>query len=783
MTLILDLHSPAIAEAMGTGAAPSEAAPHPVSFDAPPLVLQGIADDPEELRLDLLLAELGGGETIEIALSMPGPGGPPRLEIAAAATGAAAQQALAARLAILTGVGPYVFRSGKGPAVATSAHVAWLAEPAGLMLPFPGRGKPSALQAFPLGDAELVLPVPRSTARGHDLGALLPLLRQAPADIRLAVRIERNILAPQARRLMKEMAFALAAADGEFECRTTTGEVFPVDAARAEALASALRLWHRIPAGLRLTLSMTSDGVLPRELARLLGAAFFARPVHLEPPHRRPAFGRLDLRCALPGPSTLASLLPRPDALRLADVPRLFRAKAAALPTAGVLLGHLDAAASQPVRLSDADRSRHVQILGMTGSGKSTLLLNMFLQDVARGDGACLIDPHGDLFEQAMAAIPRHRLDDVVVIDPTDTDHAVGLNLLEADRDGGAAARNFAVNEMLSIFTHLYDMRVAGGPMFETYMRNAMLLLLEGGLPDASLIDVPRVFQDRVLRNAMLARCTSQLVVNFWQREALRAAGDASLENISPYITSKLNQFVGNALLRPIIGQPRSTIDFRHFMDQGKIVLMNLARGVCGELDSRLLGMVGIGKIFAAALGRVRLPAGRRRPCTLYIDECQHLLTPTMAQMLAEARKFGLRLVLANQTLSQLENGAAGMLSSVMGNVGSLLLLRLGPIDAERVEIFTRPHLGAPDLRALKDGEVAACLLVEGRPVPPFVFRSRAWAGGSDPTVAEEARALSRSRYARPVAAVEEAIARRLQPMIPTPPRRPPEDAATEIAA
>jgi hypothetical protein len=414
------------------------------------------------------------------------------------------------------------------------------------------------------------------------------------------------------------------------------------------------------------------------------------------------------------------------------------------------------------VRLSDRDRSRHVQILGATGAGKSTLMLDMLMQDIHRGAGLCLIDPHGDLFGQVLARLPQARLDDVVVIDPSDSTHAVGLNLLEPDADGGAAGRNFVVNEMIAIIGRLYDLRLVGGPMFETYMRNAMLLLLEGGAGATTLVDVPLVFQDAQFRNGLLDRCGNIQVVNFWRKEALRVEGEHSLRNLSPYITSKLNLFVGNAMIRPIIGQPRSSVHFRAFMDQGRIVLVNLAKGLLGSLDSGLLGMLVVSKLFAAALGRVRLPAERRRPFHLYVDECQSLITATMAEMLAEARKFGLSLVLANQTLGQLDTNEADMLSTVLGNVGSLILMRLGPIDARRMAEFTAPGIDAAELQALPDRHAVARLLVDGRPVPPFMFTTRPTRGGGDPHIVREAVARSRRRYAYPIAEIEAAIAARL---------------------
>ena len=194
---------------------------------------------------------------------------------------------------------------------------------------------------------------------------------------------------------------------------------------------------------------------------------------------------------------------------------------------------------------------------------------------------------------------------------------------------------------------------------------------------------------------------------------------------MAPYITNKLNRFVGSDFVRPIIGQARSTIDFRTFMDEGKVLLVNLNKGVLGDVECRLVGMLLLAKVFSAALERAAEPMARRRPFHLYVDEAQNFLTPIVGSILAEARKFGLSMTLANQNLAQWAGGSSrSLLDTILGNVGSLLLFRVGPEDAERLSTFTRPEFSARDLQYLPDRTVVAKMLANGRPLPPFTFET-----------------------------------------------------------
>jgi len=224
---------------------------------------------------------------------------------------------------------------------------------------------------------------------------------------------------------------------------------------------------------------------------------------------------------------------------------------------------------------------------------------------------------------------------------------------------------------MLAIFERLYDMRIAGGPIFETYMRNAMLLVLENELTDQTLLDVPLVFMDSEFREKLKSRCSNWAVTRFWNDIAEKASRDHSLSEMAPYIVSKLNRFTTNAVLTPIIGQSKSSIDFRRGMDESRIVLVNLAKGLLGGLDCHLLGMLILGRIYLAAMARAAVPENERTRWYLYVDEAQNFVTDTIAHLLAETRKFGLVVTLANQTIDQLATnpGLENVAATVLGNV------------------------------------------------------------------------------------------------------------------
>lgn len=604
-----------------------------------------------------------------------------------------------------------------------------------------------------------------------------------PAGIGTVLRLSTDVevaLTLDALRLGPDDLRALSAAydwlnDGAPKCLGVPSGVGAEvdDPETLERLKKALEGWLRSGKGVRLGCRVHSqDPVAPGVLAALgrelfAGASLATRVARAGATGGRsgvltvPGDAALDLSGCLAASFPLPRVLPAEEELLKAGVPREHGTSVGHLPTHGLLLDRVgEGAAAREVRFPEEERSRHTYLIGATGTGKSTLLLQMLAQDMEAGEGVCLIDPHGDLYQQALAAVPAHRANDVVLLDASDLDHPAVINLLEC---GEGTVRpvhlNFVTNEMIRIFDRLYDLRQTGGPIFEQYMRGALFLALESDYPGATLMDVPWIFEDRRYRAFLKKKCTNPLIVAFWEDQAERAGGEVALANVAPYITSKLNQFTTNALLRPIMGQPRSTIDFRKAMDRGRIVLVNLSKGLLGGLDARLLGMLVVGKLFGAALGRAAVPSRERWPFHLYIDEFQNVATETLAHVLAEARKYGLHLTLANQNLSQvqLERGANRQ-EAILGNVGTLLAFRLGPAAAEKLQSYTRPEVDALGLQELPNFQAAARLMADGAPLRPFVFRTLPAGRLPQRARVRHLIAASRRRHTQPGEAVEKAI-------------------------
>lgn len=527
-----------------------------------------------------------------------------------------------------------------------------------------------------------------------------------------------------------------------------------------------LMLWLKNPAGLRIACRAISEKPIPPTYLSMVGnEVFHGCPISIktnqETHHEDSGDEILDLCGCINKDSVMPPLFPGINTLIDCGTTRVYMQPALNLPETGILMGRTSD--NKDVHFNQTDRSRHCYIIGATGTGKSTLLYNMVRQDIENDEGVVLIDPHGDLYKQVLISVPKRRAKDVVLIDPCDFDYAVGINFLESNDFYRPVQMNFIVNEMIKIFDRLYDLRQTGGPLFEQYMRTALLLIMDDEFGGATLMDLPTVFEDSEYRRFLKDKCKDPFVESFWTKQAEEAGGDASLKNIAPYITSKLNQFTTNALLRPIIGQSKSTINFRDAIDEGKIILVNLSKGLLGEMDTQLLGMLIIGKIFSSAMGRVSLSPEKRRPLFLYVDEFQNFTTDTVAHLLSEARKFGICLTLANQNLAQLStnSGRQNILDAVLGNVGTMLLFRLGAVDAGKMEIYTRPELQAQDLQELPDFHAVGRLLVNNSPSKPFVFKTLPAENGADRIDTDFVIEASRWRYSTLIKQVEADILKR----------------------
>ncbi len=388
------------------------------------------------------------------------------------------------------------------------------------------------------------------------------------------------------------------------------------------------------------------------------------------------------------------------------------------MPTEGTLLGmNRHRNIERAIYMTEKDRMRHFYVIGQTGTGKSVFLQNLIVQDIEAGHGVCMIDPHGTDIQHVLGALPRHREEDVIYFDPSNLDFPIGLNMLEYD-ETKPEQKTFVVNELFSIFQKLYGANPESmGPMFEQYFRNATLLVMEDPESGNTLMDISRVMADAKYRRYKLERTKNPVVVQFWREIATKAGGEASLENIVPYIVSKFDVFTANDYMRPIIGQQQSAFNFRQIMDERKILLVNLSKGRLGEINANLIGMIIVGKILMAALSRVDNLTGDLPPFFLHIDEFQNVSTPSIASILSEARKYKLSLTMAHQFIAQLDEDIS---DAVFGNVGSIAAFRVGSDDATFLEKQFAPTFAANDLMNVPNWNAFIRMLANGVPTKPF---------------------------------------------------------------
>lgn len=439
-------------------------------------------------------------------------------------------------------------------------------------------------------------------------------------------------------------------------------------------------------------------------------------------------------------------------------------------PTTGILLGFSNyRGESKEIHMQPADRSRHMYIIGKSGTGKSVFIENLAVQDITAGEGVAVIDPHGDLAEAILARVPKNRLEDVIIFDPSDIERPQGLNLLEYDPKY-PEQKTFVINEMIKILDKLYDLRQTGGPMFEQYMRNAMLLIMSDPASGATLMEISKVLADPDFRRYKLTQVKDPVVHDFWVKEAQKAGGDAALANMVPYITSKLNQFVANDIMRPIIGQQKSAFNFRQVMDEKKILLVKLSKGKIGDINAYLLGLVIVGKFLMASLSRTDLPEYQRQNFYLYIDEFQNFITDSIVVILSEARKYRLNLTVAHQYIGQLVNGSDTKIrDAVFGNTGTVVSFRIGVEDAEFLAKEFAPVFSSYDLINIELFQAYLKLLINNTPSRPFNISTRAPLAG-DQAIAVSARQFSRLKYGRDRNEVEsEIIERAKRAVLPTP--------------
>lgn len=408
-----------------------------------------------------------------------------------------------------------------------------------------------------------------------------------------------------------------------------------------------------------------------------------------------------------------------------------------------------------PILYKALDRLRHMYMIGKTGVGKSSVFQNMALQDIENRSGVCFIDPHGESVEWLLERIPANRLEDVILLRPSDSEFPFGLNLLEWQTDN---EKDFLVNEAIQIFYKLFDPEKTGiiGPQFEHWLRNAALTIMAG--PEGgTLLEIPKLFTDHSFEQKKLAFVTDPIVREFWTKQMAQTADFHKSEMLN-YFTSKFGHFSGNSLMRNMLGQRKSSISFDQILSDEKILLVDLSKGKIGELNAYMLGLILIAKLQASVLKRTNLDGKDRYPFYLYVDEFQNLVTDTFIGMLSESRKYGLGVHLTNQYFAQLPKN---MQDAIIGNVGTLLAFEIGVDDAETLakefgDFTKEDFLNLPRfhyfLKLMIDGKTSAGF--SGISLPP----SQAQTENRDPIIA-----LNRLAYAEPKILVEEQIKRQLQ--------------------
>lgn len=400
------------------------------------------------------------------------------------------------------------------------------------------------------------------------------------------------------------------------------------------------------------------------------------------------------------------------------------------------------------------DRRQHMYVIGKTGTGKSAMLHNLIIQDIANGEGVCVVDPHGELVESILRKIPKERLKDVVYFNPADSEYPMGFNVLELP---DPKYKHLVASGLMGIFTKIW----AGtwSARMEYILNNAVLALLD--TPGSTLLGISRILVDKEYRQQILANVKDPVVRSFWLNEFEEWRDQFRNEAIAP-IQNKVGQFLSTAMIRNVVGQSQSTLDIFKIMNEGKIFLVNVSKGRIGEDNSSLLGAMLITKIQLAAMERVRIPEEERVDFYLYVDEFQNFATDSFAGILSESRKYRLDLILAHQYIGQLVTDVSTKVrDAVFGNVGTMVVFRVGAADAEFLEQEFTPELLPEDIVNLPNYHVYLKLMVDGvtsrpfsaRTLPPFKVES---SETTEEMVIEQAR----KRYAKPRQAVEAEISR-----------------------
>ncbi len=401
------------------------------------------------------------------------------------------------------------------------------------------------------------------------------------------------------------------------------------------------------------------------------------------------------------------------------------------------------------------DRRRHMYIIGKTGMGKSQMIENMIIQDIQNGKGVAVVDPHGDMVERILLFVPRSRINDVVYFNPSDMDHPISFNILEQVSD---EQKHLVVSGMIGVFKKIWA--DSWGPRLEYVLHHSISALLD--YPGSTLLGIMKMLVDKSYRNRVVEKVRDPVVKSFWVDEYSKYPDRFQSEAIAP-IQNKVGRFLSSALIRNIIGQVQSTINMRDIMDTGKIFLINLSKGRVGEDNSALLGALLITKLQLAAMSRVDVPESERRDFYLYVDEFQNFATESFANILSEARKYRLNLIIAHQYIAQLASDNNTVVrDAVFGNVGTIISFRVGAADAEYLEMEFAPEYTQEHLVNLPKFHIYLKLMIDGvtsnafsaSTLPPFEIPKDGY------EIQEKIIKASRERYTSNRVEVEDKITR-----------------------
>jgi CxxC-x17-CxxC domain-containing protein len=399
------------------------------------------------------------------------------------------------------------------------------------------------------------------------------------------------------------------------------------------------------------------------------------------------------------------------------------------------------------------DRRQHMYILGKSGTGKSVLLHNLITQNIKNGEGVCVIDPHGELAEEILELIPEDRTKDVIYFNPADPDYHIGFNVLQID---DPKLKHLVASGIMGIFTKIWAN--AWSSRMEYILNNAILALLD--TPGTTLLGIPRLLVDKEYRQMIIGNLKDPIVKSFWLHEYEEWREQFRNEAIAP-IQNKVGQFLSTSIIRNVVGQPKSTIDIFKIMNEGKIFIVNVSKGRIGEDNSALLGGMIITKIQLAAMERVRIPEDQRKDFYLYVDEFQNFATESFANILSEARKYRLNLIIAHQYIAQISNSEGSKVSdAVFGNVGTMIIFRVGAEDAQFLEKEFEPEFTAQDLVSLPNYNIYLKLMVDGVTSRPFSAITLPPMSSADPNnnIKDKIIESSRDLYARSRTEVESEI-------------------------